>query len=284
MSRPLRINYPGAFYHVTTRGNARQNIFFDDSDRRLFLKCVGRVAKDCNLVVHAYCLMGNHYHVLVETPDGNLPECMRQLNGIYTQKFNWRHDRVGHVFQGRYKAVLVEKDSYLLAVSRYVVLNPVRSGIVRRPGDWQWSSYMKTAGEKAVPEWLETGGILGLFRRRDGTRAQQAYRRFITEGMSDGGRLSKVDSRKMVLGVREFIEKLRPLVRRRSILREYPRSERFVTRPALDDIFDESQGKEERNRNILRAYRACGYSMTEIGKQVGLTCSMISKIINGFDL
>ncbi|MBD3670659.1 MAG: transposase [Gammaproteobacteria bacterium] len=127
MSRPLRIEYAGALYHVTSRGDGQKDIYLDDKDRRDFLSNLTHVCERYNWVVHAYCLMSNHYHLLLETPDGNLSQGMRQLNGVYTQQFNRTHERVGHVFQGRYKAIIVQKDSYLLELSRYIVLNPVRA-------------------------------------------------------------------------------------------------------------------------------------------------------------
>ena len=153
----MRIEFRGAVYHVTSRGNTRQAIFRDDIDRIDFLEVLYSVVKRFNFIVHAYCMMRNHYHLLIETPDGNLSQGMRQLNGVYTQRFNRRHNRVGHVLQGRYKAILVEKNSYLLELARYVVLNPVRAaGIVKSPGDWKWSSYRATAGyEKAIPCFIQ---------------------------------------------------------------------------------------------------------------------------------
>jgi REP-associated tyrosine transposase len=126
MARPLRLEFPGAIYHLTGRGNARQKIFFADPDRELFLDTFGGVVSRYGWICHAYCLMANHYHLLVETPKANLSLGMRQLNGVYTQAFNRRHKRVGHLFQGRFKAILVEKESYLLELCRYIVLNPVR--------------------------------------------------------------------------------------------------------------------------------------------------------------
>ena len=133
MARPLRIQYDGAVYHVTSRGNARKAIFQDDKDRELFLGTLYRVNKRYNWLCHAYCLMNNHYHLIIETPDGNLSQGMRQLNGVYTQTYNTRHRRVGHILQGRYKAILIQKDSHLLEVSRYVVLNPVRAKAAQGP-------------------------------------------------------------------------------------------------------------------------------------------------------
>ncbi|MBM4341551.1 MAG: hypothetical protein FJ110_18655 [Deltaproteobacteria bacterium] len=130
MSRPLRIEFPGAVYHVTSRGNARQAIFIDDEDRGGFLDVLSMVVERFNWVCHSYCLMENHYHLLIETPDGNLSKGMRELNGVYTQGFNQRYKRVGHLFQGRYKAIMVEKDHHLLSLCRYVVLNPERAGLI----------------------------------------------------------------------------------------------------------------------------------------------------------
>jgi REP element-mobilizing transposase RayT len=146
MARPIRIEYPGAVYHVTARGNARMAVFVDDADRMGFLEILEDVIKRFNWLCHSYCLMGNHYHLLLETIDGNLSAGMRHINGVYTQYFNRRHDRVGHVFQGRFKAILVEKERYLLELCRYVVLNPVRAGMVKLPEEYGWSSYRSIAG------------------------------------------------------------------------------------------------------------------------------------------
>ena len=134
MARSIRIEYSGVLYHVTSRGDRREDIYEDDLDRELFLDIFGQVVDGWNWVCHAYCLMSNHYHLVIETPDGNLSKGMRQLNGVYTQASNRRHRRTGHLFQGRYKAILVDADAYLLELTRYVVLNPVRAGIVKDPG------------------------------------------------------------------------------------------------------------------------------------------------------
>ena len=146
MARPLRIEYPEALYHITSRGNARSPVFDDDRDRREFLMILEDVVGRYKWLCHAFCLMDNHYHLLVETVDGNVSLGMRHLNGVYTQAFNRRHHRVGHVFQGRFTSVLVERESYLLELCRYVVLNPVRAGIVKHPGAYRWSSYKSTGG------------------------------------------------------------------------------------------------------------------------------------------
>ena len=146
MTRPLRIEYPGALYHVTARGNARQRIYVDAEDYRAFLNLLGKLSERYHWRCHAYCLMSNHYHLLLETPEGNLAAGMRQLNGIYTQAFNRRHHKVGHAFQGRYQAILVDKDRYWLELSRYIVLNPVRAKMVKDAQAYPWSSFRATAG------------------------------------------------------------------------------------------------------------------------------------------
>jgi REP element-mobilizing transposase RayT len=160
MARPLRIEFPGALYHVTARGNARQDIFLNDEDRQQFLKILERVVSRFHLLLHAYCLMDNHSHLVVETPEANLSKAMRQLNGVYTQAFNRRHDRVGHVLQGRFKAIVVDRDSYLLELCRYVVLNPVRAKTTRKPDTYPWSSYRATAGLAATPAFLAVDWLL----------------------------------------------------------------------------------------------------------------------------
>ena len=151
MTRPLRIEFAGALYHITSRGDRRETIYEDDADREAFLSVLAEVVERQNWVCHAYCLMGNHYHLVVETVEGNLSQGMRQLNGVYTQASNRRHQRTGHLFQERFKGVLVDKDAYLLELSRYVVLNPVRAGMVERPEQWPWSSHRAMMGDVGSP-------------------------------------------------------------------------------------------------------------------------------------
>ena len=133
MSRPLRIEFPGGLYHVTSRGDRREAIYLSDADRQYWLELLGQVCTRYNWLCHAYCLMDNHFHIVVETIDGNLSAGMRHLNGVYTQWHNRSHNRVGHVFQGRFKAIIVQREAYLLELARYVVLNPVRAGICDLP-------------------------------------------------------------------------------------------------------------------------------------------------------
>jgi REP element-mobilizing transposase RayT len=164
---------------VTARGDRRESIYEDDADREEFLRLLGDVVGLFNWRCHAWCLMTNHYHLVVETPDANLSKGMRQLNGVFTQWSNRRHRRSGHLFQGRFKAVLVDADSYLLELTRYVVLNPVRAHRVNRAGDWPWSSYRATTGDAEAPAWLETDGLLAQFgsRRSRAVAGVRAVRR-----------------------------------------------------------------------------------------------------------
>src|SRR4249919_1841541 len=184
MTRPLRVEFSGAVYHLTSRGNARHKVFFTDTDRQVFLNTLTQVVSRYGWICHAYCLMANHYHLLVETPKANLSLGMRQLNGMYTQSFNRRHNRVGHLFQGRFKAILVEKESYLLELCRYIVLNPVRVKGKGEIGAWKWSSYRATAGLASVPEFLNTDWILGQFGKKR-AKAQKQYRALVREGLEN---------------------------------------------------------------------------------------------------
>ena len=160
MSRPLRIELAGGLYHATSRGDRREAIYRDDQDRTDWLAVLGEVCSRFNWRCHAWCEMTNHYHCVVETPDANLSKGMRQLNGVYTQRVNRRHGLVGHLFQGRFKAIPVERDAYLVELARYVVLNPVRAAMVAEAADWPWSSYRAMVGEAPIPRWLATDGLL----------------------------------------------------------------------------------------------------------------------------
>ena len=151
MARPPRIAFPGALYHLTARGVDGVAIYRDHADRRQFLTLLDLVVQGTGWLVYAYCLMGNHYHLLLETPEPNVSEGMQYLNGVYGQRFNRRHDRTGHLLGGRFHSTLVEKQSHLLEATRYVVLNPVRANLCNHPGDWPWSSYAATAGAATVP-------------------------------------------------------------------------------------------------------------------------------------
>jgi putative transposase len=278
MARPLRIEYDGALYHVTSRGNDRKPIFKEDSDRELFLSTLAHVNERFHWICHAYCLMNNHYHLVIETPDGNLSKGMRQLNGVYTQKFNKRHGRVGHVFQGRFKAVLVQKDSHFLEVCRYVVLNPVRAKTVGHPRQWKWSSYCATIGKAPAQDCLTVGEILihfGLHR----AIAQEKYCEFVQAGIGSPSIWDDLEAQSL-LGVEGFAEGLRHLVTEKQQLREIPKGQRFVGRPTMEKLFSQkSRSKTSRDRLIAKAVTEFGYSQIDLASFLGLHYSTISRLL-----
>ncbi|MDT8442343.1 MAG: transposase [Desulfuromonadales bacterium] len=281
MARPLRIEFPGAVYHVTSRGNASAAIFSDDGDRALFLATLGQVVERFNWLCHAYCLMDNHYHLLIETPEGNLSAGMRQLNGVYTQAFNRVHERDGHIFKGRFKAVLVEKQSHLLELCRYVVLNPVRAGMVAQAEDYCWSSYRPTAGQSARPGLLTVDWILGNFAATL-EPARRLYRRFVRDGVEETSSPWQKLTGQIFLGSETFVEQIQALIGSRTRIREIPRQQRHVGRPSLSELFPPEvvTVKLERNRRILLAHRQHGYRLKEIAEALGLHYTTVSKVVN----
>ncbi len=283
MARPLRIEYPGALYHVTARGNARNKIFSSDKDREYFLDLLGFVVERFHWLCHAYCLMDNHYHLIIETPEGNLSKGMRQLNGIYTQKYDWKYKKPGHVFQGRYKAVIVDNESYLLELCRYVVLNPVRAHLVAQPQDWKWSSYLPTAGATKPPDYLTIDWILAQFSQRK-KRAQELYRQFVMEGMTKETPWKDLQGQ-IFLGDRTFIEKCKIIFGNQTDLKEIPRSQRYADRPALTEILPHTMKKDKplRNKAIRNAHVTYGYTLKAIADHLYLHYTTVSKIVKDGD-
>jgi REP element-mobilizing transposase RayT len=278
MSRPLRIEYAEAVYHVTSRGNARRSIFKDDKDRSMLLNILEEVNDRYHWFCHAYCLMTNHYHLVIETPDGNLSKGMRQLNGVYTMRFNRRHGSVGHIFQGRYKAILVQKESHLLEVCRYVVLNPLRAKVVEVPERWRWSSYRATAGiEKAHP-CLTIDWILGQFGSKRRT-AEKRYRAFVMEGIR-GHRIWDDVKCQSILGDEDFMSRLIGYARGYEEVKEIPKVQRYLNRPNLTEIFENARGeKGKRDRGIAEAVKRWGYSEREVADYLRLHYSTVSRLI-----
>jgi len=224
MARPLRIEYPGALYHITSRGNGGADIYRDDGDRQLFLDVLGTVCRRLQGVCYAYCLMSNHYYLVLETPEGNLSKGMRHLNGVYTQRFNRRHSRSGHVFQGRYKAVLIDRDAYLLEVARYVVLNPVRAGMVSHPASWPGCSYGATVGTVQAPDWLGTGVLLHHFGRGL-AQARSRYAQFVHDGYNRT-RIWSALQRQIYLGDERFVVQMQSRLTDGDTLNEVPKVQR----------------------------------------------------------
>jgi REP element-mobilizing transposase RayT len=257
---------------VTSRGNARAPIFLEDPDRRLLVRILGDVVERHHWHCRAFCLMTNHYHLLVETPEANLSRGMRQLNGLYTQRFNRTHARVGHILQGRFGAVLVEREAHLLELARYVVLNPVRAGLVAAPEAYPWSSLPATLGLAPVPAWLHVGPLLARF----GSRAR--YLEFVREGVGKASPWAGL--RGSVLGSDAFVQSLADHLDPMSGQGEFARRDRLVHRAPLEDLLPSSvmQNSDARNRCIRELLASGRYSATEIGRHLGLHYSTVSRI------
>jgi putative transposase len=272
VARPLRIQFPGALYHVTSRGNARAPIFLDEADHPLFLDVLGSVAERYRWQCHAYCLMTNHYHLVLGTPEANLSLGMRQLNGLYTQRFNRRHDHVGHVFQGRFKGILVERESHLLELARYVVLNPVRAGMVPAAEDYRWSSLRATLGRAPAPSWLKLDALVAPFGSR------RRYREFVHEGIGAGSPWTAL--RGSLLGSEGFAQRIGEHLEAKVAELEIPRRQRLVSRESLDELFPSQvlADRELRNHRIREASRTRGYNLAEIARHLRLHYSTVSRI------
>jgi len=283
MARPLRIEYPGAVYHITVRGNARKRICRDDHDKQVFLSTLSSVVKKYSWICHAYCLMDNHYHLLIETPDANLARGMRQLNGTYTQRFNIRHERPGHIFQGRYKAILVDKETYFLELCRYIVLNPVRAKCVGNTHEWTWSSYAATGGLTGTPEYLTINGILGMFAETKGS-AQVLYRDFVTGGVDKESPWKGLKGQ-ILLGGERFVEKFKEQLVNKKGREEIPREQRYADRPELKQIFTKQimENKPEKRTGIYQAHVHHGYTLKEIADYLGIHYTTVSKIVKGVE-
>jgi REP-associated tyrosine transposase len=264
MARPLRLVYPGAFYHVFARGNDRQTVFRDGDDCELFFAVIDHTVDRYGWLCHTYCLMGNHYHLLIETPQANLSLGMRQLNGLYARRFNLRHGRCGHVFQARFRSILVEAESSLLSVSRYIVLNPVRAGICTDPADWPWSSYRALAGLEPPRPFLSTELLLSHFG--SSLRAAQAgYRRFVAKGLEDALEERVRGER---LGSDAF---LRSRFGLDPPMAEIPRAHIEPVPPPLTEIFRSHPAP------VAAAYREHGYTLREIAAHLGCHYSTVSR-------
>lgn len=278
MARPLRLEFAGALYHLTSRGNAKQDIFLDDVDRRIFLRVIGETVRQFGWLLHAYCLMGNHYHLVAETQRPNLSRGMRNLNGQYTQQFNRRHGRVGHLFQGRFGSVLVERETHWLEVTRYVTLNPVRAELVHSPGEWPWSSYRSTAGSEPTPSWLSAATVLETFGN-DPVKARERYRDFVLAGIGCESPWPSVRGQ-LFLGSEQFVERLGATMNGRRISAEVPRTARLAARPALGVLLPPGKlaHPQERNVGISEAYLRHGYTLAEIARHTRLHYSTVSRI------
>jgi REP element-mobilizing transposase RayT len=281
MARPLRIEFPGAVYHVTSRGDRQEQIFVDDEDRHALLRVVGQAMSRYDAQILAYCLMGNHYHFILHTRKANLSLLMRHVNGVYTQTFNRRHDKVGHLFQGRFKAILVDRDAYLLEVCRYVELNPVRAGLVRNPQTWRWSSYRAHVGQASAPQWLDVEGLHGYVLGRelqgsaDRRRAAAQYAGFVA-AVNDVALWEAGLKQQIYLGDEAFVERMQALAEpQRARAAEIPK----VQRQRALSFAQWLKQTDSREEALYNAYTRSGISMTALAAQANLSISRVSRLI-----
>jgi putative transposase len=284
MARPLRLEFAGALYHVTARGNARQKIYLDAADRHGFLELLGKEIAQQRWICYAYCLMDNHYHLLIETPESNLVAGMRRLNGVYTQAFNRRHRRVGHLLQGRYKSIVVDKNAYLQELCRYIVLNPVRAKAVKRVDQWRWSSYAVTAGDALAQDWVAAQQVRALL----GGRA--AYRRFVAQGVDQASPWKQLRGQ-IFLGDEDFLGHMQrrlPSGQVTGIARSHMQPRRptpEAVQRAVAAAYRLPAGKIMK-RDHAEAYKAAVYllrraaneSLAAVAKRAGISAARVSQI------
>jgi len=284
MSRPLRIEFPGAIYHVTSRGDRCEPIYRGDADRRVQLDVIAQAMDRFDAQVLAYCQMGNHFHLVLHTRAANLSRLMRHVNGVYTQAFNRRHGLVGHLFQGRFKAILVDRDAYLLTLCRYVERNPVAAGLVGSPADWRWSSCRAHLGLEATPQWLDSEGLHGhllgrpIASARDRQRACWAYADLVQGGQpTDGEFWANGLRRQVYLGNDAFVERMQAkLGADRRQQRAIPKAQRLGPL-TWEHCLTHSGG--QRDRALWLAYRQGGLTMTRLAVETGLSVSHVSRRI-----
>jgi putative transposase len=294
MARQWRIEYPGAFYHVLSRGNDRQEVFRSDDDRKMFLRLIEEFSTRFQVDVFAYVLMGNHYHVLLKTGEGNLSKAMQWLGTTYTRKFNNRHDRSGHLFQGRYKSFLVENETYLLRLSCYIHRNPLRAGIVERLADYPWSSYLFYAYAQKAPDWLKTDLILNLMAKGEDPHRQ--YRRKAQEYSAETVFIWEDVKHGLILGSDAFVtdirarflsdEKKPELPQHNKMIRQFSPREvleraaaalNFDLENALQNKRVPAGEKDKRDLMMFLLWKSGGLTNQEIGAYFGLTYSAVSR-------
>lgn len=274
MARPLRIEYAGALYHVTSRGNAQADIYQQDADRNEFLSLLSQTCVKFHWRCHAYCLMGNHYHLLIETLQPTLSKGMRFLNGVYAQRFNKCHLRVGHLLQGRFKSILVQNDTYLLELARYVVLNPVRARMVHNAVAWPWSSYRATAGLSYPLEGLSCDSVLAYFGK-DRLTAVAGYQDFVSRGMNQPSPWAQLKNQ-IYLGSDAFVNEAIQRIEEPEFPQEIPKLHKLAARQALNTYQRKHAGRDVA---MNAAYQSGHYSMAEIGRHFGVGRSTVARAL-----
>lgn len=278
MSRPVRIEFPGAVYHVTSKGRDGQIVFDDADDRGVFLNVIDNVVDRFGWLIHSYVLMDDHYHLVVEVPEANLSKGMRQLNGVYTQHVNRRHGQEGPIFHGRFKSVLLEKKNYLLPVCRHVVTNPCRMKDAPSFSSYKWSSYRALSGQVKAPAFLYKDDVLHFFGKRE-KDAQRKYREYVKEGVGEDSPLEQ-RAHQVLLGSNRFLSEMQPILQGERLSKRGPKA--VKRRRSLNALFKKVDDKTrgERNELMKKAHVDFGYTLMEIGGHLGLHYTTVSKVIN----
>jgi len=297
MARPLRIEYANAWYHILNRGRRGELIFADSYDYIGFIDLLIDTSEQWNLRVAAYCLMPNHYHILVQTPDANISRCIRHIDGVYTQRFNRRYECDGALFRGRYKSILVEADSYLLTLVRYIHRNPIKAGLSDRPGGYKWSSHKGYLSRAEKWKWLHKNFVLSMLSKNKGEQVT-SYRQFISAEDDELDDISKVLERKKwpsIIGTASFIDKVKGRFFPEKANDEVPQSRELAPTPAQikmavcrhyrinnDELLVSKRGvsNEPRNVAIYLTRRLRGDSLNQIGEQFQIRkYSSVSSVI-----
>jgi REP element-mobilizing transposase RayT len=292
MGRAWRIEYEGALYHVLSRGNERKDIFFDDDDRRMFMDILGEMSERFVIDIFAYVLMSNHYHLLIRTNRANLSRAMQWVGATYTRRFNSKQSRSGHLFQGRFKNMIVQNETYLIQLSCYIHRNPLRAGVVNRLADYPWSSYPAYAYAKATPQWLQTELILSQFRAKNKHRA---YREKVQRYAKEEKRSLEDLRHGIILGSEQFVDEIRTTYLPKTPHGEVPQQKSIARKIDLVSLLDEAakvlkcdlkrfkqsarispSDKEDRDLLIYLIWKTGMLTNEEIGRLFGVTYSSVS--------
>ncbi|MFH1096680.1 MAG: transposase [Candidatus Desantisbacteria bacterium] len=296
MARQLRIEFGGVFYHITSRGNLRDKIFFEDKDKEKFLEVLERTKERYGYLLHAYILMDNHYHLLIETPKANISQIMQNINTSYTVYINRRYQRNGHLLQGRFKSIVVDKAEYLITLSRYIHLNPIRAKIVETPEDYKWTSYRAFIGKENNSIVDITDTLLYFSKTR--SKAEKAYREFVEEGIRREENPFNDIELKIILGGKDFKAKIMNLLDRIKVDDELPQIKRLVEKMPIERVIEgcskyygkdrewllkKGKGKDERRVAIYLSKVLSGKKNIEIGKYFDIKGPAVSGIMSAIE-
>ena len=287
MARLLRVEYPDAYYHVINRGNYREKIYLNDRDKEKFIEYLEKAAERFSVIFHGYCLMGNHYHLLIQTPDSNLSKAMQWINVSYATYFNRKRDRQGHLFQGRFKAILIDADEYLKHLSRYIHLNPVRAKLVASPSEYQWSSYQAFIGKQKTPQFLDTTWLLSTFGKNK-KQAQKNYMEFVESVDAKKIKDPSVQvSEGFLLGDADFVNWVKQtFLSDRNDENEIPQLKRLKPRVAVKDVVKAVSDQFDTSAELItakgRKYNKAREVAIHLSRDMcGLSCKQLGLYFGG---